>query len=85
MTIQRWASGPTAITRPSTCSTGGKTFVGADACAYNRAAMLTAGTAATQVCFQQGTSVGGLLPADLDGAYRAAGRFSELHDVFRHQ
>jgi hypothetical protein len=45
---------------------GGTTFVGADACAYNRGAML-AGTAATQVCFQQGTSVGGLLPSDLDG------------------
>jgi hypothetical protein len=41
-------------------------FVGADACAYNRTAML-AGQPATQVCFQQGTSVGGLLPADLDG------------------
>jgi uncharacterized membrane protein len=46
---------------------GGTTFVGADACAYSRAAML-AGTAATQVCFQQGTSVGGLLPADFDGS-----------------
>ncbi len=45
---------------------GGTTFVGADACAYDRTAMLT-GTAATQVCFQQGTSVGGLLPSDLDG------------------
>src|SRR6202795_4344720 len=45
---------------------GGITFVGADACAYDRNAML-AGTAATQVCFQQGTSVGGLLPSDLDG------------------
>src|SRR5712671_5905441 len=45
---------------------GGTTFTGADACAYNRSAML-AGTAATQVCFQQGTAVGGLLPADLDG------------------
>jgi hypothetical protein len=45
---------------------GGTTFVGADACAYNRSAMLT-GTAATQVCFQQGTSVGGLLPSDVDG------------------
>jgi len=44
----------------------GNTFVGADACAYNRTAML-AGTAATQVCFQQGTSVGGLLPSDIDG------------------
>jgi hypothetical protein len=45
---------------------GGTTFVGADACAYNRVAMLN-GATATQVCFQQGTSVGGLLPADLDG------------------
>jgi len=44
----------------------GNTFVGADACAYNRTAML-AGQAATQVCFQQGSAVGGLLPADLDG------------------
>src|SRR4030081_1289496 len=46
---------------------GGTTFGGAGACAYDRSAML-AGTSATQVCFQQGTSVGGLLPADLDGA-----------------
>lgn len=45
----------------------GNNFVGADACAYNRAAMLTGG-AATQVCFQQTSSVGGLLPADLDGS-----------------
>jgi len=44
----------------------GNTFVGADACAYNRTAMLI-GQPATQVCFQQGSSVGGLLPADLDG------------------
>ena len=44
----------------------GNTFVGADSCAYNRTAML-AGTAAQQVCFQQGSGVGGLLPADLDG------------------
>jgi len=44
----------------------GNTFVGADACAYNRSAMLT-GAAATQVCFQQGSSVGGLLPSDIDG------------------
>jgi hypothetical protein len=29
---------------------------------------MLAGTAATQVCFQQGTSVGGLLPSDLDGS-----------------
>ncbi len=44
----------------------GNTFVGADACAYDRTSMLN-GQPATQVCFQQGSSVGGLLPADLDG------------------
>jgi hypothetical protein len=44
----------------------GNTFVGADVCAYNRTAMLN-GQSATQVCFQQGSSVGGLLPSDLDG------------------
>ncbi|MGZ4888509.1 MAG: hypothetical protein ACXWBH_04960, partial [Candidatus Angelobacter sp.] len=41
-------------------------FAGADACAYDRAAML-AGQAATQICFQQGSSIGGLLPSDVDG------------------
>ncbi len=44
----------------------GNTFVGADACAYDRTAMLN-GAAATQVCFQQGNTIGGLLPSDLDG------------------
>ena len=44
----------------------GNDFVGADACAYNRTAMLS-GQAATQVCFQQTSSVGGLLPSDVDG------------------
>ena len=44
----------------------GNTFVGADACAYNRTAMLN-GQSATQICFQQGSAVGGLLPSDLDG------------------
>ena len=44
----------------------GGQFVGSDACAYNRAAMLN-GQAATQICFQQGPTVGGLLPADVDG------------------
>ena len=46
-------------------SNGGQ-FIGSDACAYNRAAMLS-GQAATQICFQQGPAVGGLLPADVDG------------------
>ena len=44
----------------------GNTFLGSDACAYDRNAML-AGTTATQVCFQQSASVGGLLPSDMDG------------------
>ncbi|HZI58573.1 MAG TPA: hypothetical protein VFF39_17465, partial [Verrucomicrobiae bacterium] len=45
----------------------GTAFLGADACAYDRTAML-AGQPATQVCFQQGSSIGGLLPSDLDGS-----------------
>ncbi|HEY4934711.1 MAG TPA: choice-of-anchor D domain-containing protein [Terriglobales bacterium] len=44
----------------------GQTFIGSDACAYDRNKML-AGQAATQICFQQSSAVGGLLPADLDG------------------
>ena len=44
----------------------GTSFLGADACAMNRAAML-AGTTAAMVCFQQGSSVGSLLPSDMDG------------------
>jgi uncharacterized repeat protein (TIGR03803 family) len=44
----------------------GDRFVGADACAYDGAAMRS-GQSATQICFQQGPSVGGLLPADVDG------------------
>ena len=45
----------------------GNTFVGAQTCAMKRSAMLT-GATANQVCFQQGSSVGGLLPSDLDGS-----------------
>jgi hypothetical protein len=44
----------------------GNTFVGADACAYDRTKMM-AGQTATQICFQQGSGVGGLLPSDIDG------------------
>jgi len=44
----------------------GNTFVGADACAYDRSAMLN-GQAAIQICFQQGGSVSSLLPSDVDG------------------
>jgi len=45
----------------------GNTFVGGEVCAYDRASML-AGQAATQQCFNVGSTYGGLLPADLDGA-----------------
>ncbi len=45
----------------------GTTFAGAKVCAYDRNSM-TAGAAATQVCFQLSSSFGGLLPSDLDGA-----------------
>jgi uncharacterized repeat protein (TIGR01451 family) len=45
---------------------GSTTFLGADACAFDRNAMLN-GNAATQICFQQASTVGSLLPADMDG------------------
>jgi hypothetical protein len=44
----------------------GGSFKGAQVCAYDRAAMLSGGTA-TAVCFQRGTSDYSLLPSDLDG------------------
>jgi Bacterial Ig domain/Abnormal spindle-like microcephaly-assoc'd, ASPM-SPD-2-Hydin len=44
----------------------GQTYIGPDACAYDRNKML-AGLAATQQCFQQSASLGPLLPADVDG------------------
>jgi len=48
-------------------STNPATFIGSDACAYDRSAMIN-GQPSTQICFQQGPSVGGLLPSDLDGS-----------------
>jgi hypothetical protein len=45
----------------------GKGFAGAQACAFDRNAML-AGAAASAICFQQPPSVASLLPSDLDGA-----------------
>jgi hypothetical protein len=45
----------------------GNTFTGGEACALDRASML-AGAAATQQCFNVGTTYGGLLPSDLDGS-----------------
>ena len=46
---------------------GGTTFSGGQVCAYDRTKMLQ-GLPATQQCFNLGTSFGGVLPADLDGA-----------------
>ncbi len=45
----------------------GNTFGGGKVCAMDRAKML-AGQPATQQCVQLGTSYGGLLPTDMDGA-----------------
>src|SRR3954469_5949020 len=44
-----------------------KSFAGAQACAFDRAAML-AGANAAAICFQQPPSVAGLMPSDLDGS-----------------
>jgi len=44
----------------------GNSFAGAEACAFDRGAML-AGAAASVICFQQPPSVSSLLPSDLDG------------------
>jgi hypothetical protein len=44
----------------------GSSFVGANACAADRADMLV-GNTATMQCFQQGSSISSLLPSDLDG------------------
>ncbi|HEY6971363.1 MAG TPA: hypothetical protein VJA94_19295 [Candidatus Angelobacter sp.] len=41
-------------------------FLGTDACAYDGNAMRN-GLPATQICFQQAPTVGGVLPADVDG------------------
>ena len=44
----------------------GNSFIGADACALDRNAML-AGNDATIICFPQNSSVASLLPSDMDG------------------
>ena len=44
----------------------GSNFIGADACALDRNAML-AGNTATMVCFQEPLTVASLLPSDMDG------------------
>ncbi len=46
---------------------GGFKFIGARACAFDRAAMLV-GSPATSICFQNPPAVASLLPSDLDGS-----------------
>jgi hypothetical protein len=55
---------PDAYYRATNTFSGG--FVGAKACAFDRALML-AGGAANEICFQQSSSVASLLPSDVDG------------------
>ncbi len=50
----------------------GNGFAGAEACAFDRKAML-AGAPASAICFQQPPSVASLLPADVDGPLPPAG------------
>jgi hypothetical protein len=45
----------------------GVSFIGAQACAFDRAAML-AGNTATAICFQEPPTVASLLPSNLDGS-----------------
>jgi hypothetical protein len=45
----------------------GSSFAGAQACAFDRAAML-AGAPANAICFQEPPSIASLLPSDLDGS-----------------
>jgi hypothetical protein len=45
---------------------GPRSFLGAQACAFDRAAML-AGSSASMICFQNPPSIASLLPSDLDG------------------
>ncbi len=49
----------------------GSTFIGANACALDRNAML-AGNPAQIICFQQPSTVASLLPSDMDGAIQPA-------------
>ena len=62
----------------------GDNFVGADACAYNRTAMLN-GQPATQICFQQTSSVGRPAARRCRRHHAAAHRLAELHADLRRE
>jgi hypothetical protein len=74
---------PDAYYRATNTFINGNSFGGANACAFDRATMLTGG-AANEICFQQNSSVASLLPSDLDGSTAPpAGEtnfFVELYD-----
>lgn len=46
----------------------GKTFLGAEACAFDRGSMLSGNAAATPICFLTAKTYSNLLPSDLDSA-----------------
>jgi hypothetical protein len=58
---------PDAYYNTSNTFVNGRTFTGAKACAFNRAAML-AGKTATKICFQNPPTIASLLPSSLDGS-----------------
>jgi hypothetical protein len=68
---QKMAVWPDAYYFSGNIFPNGGFFTGAEACAFNRAAM-QAGTAATAVCFARPSSDFSLLPSDLDGATQPA-------------
>ena len=57
---------PDAYYRATNSFQNGQNFIGANACALDRALMLTGG-AANEICFQQNATVASLLPSDVDG------------------
>jgi hypothetical protein len=57
---------PDAYYRATNSFQNGQNFIGANACALDRALMLSGG-AANEICFQQNGNVASLLPSDVDG------------------
>ena len=57
---------PDAYYRATNTFIGGNSFGGANACALDRALMLTGGNA-NEICMQQNANVASLLPSDVDG------------------
>ena len=64
----KWGIWPDAYYQSQNNFGNGSAYVGATACAYERAKMLVGDSTAKQVCFTTGTFDDGLLPGDLDSA-----------------